>query len=71
MLNDFKTKYEHSQRDFERLKLRLSENENVCISQQNLITIQSEQVQKLKSKLKKYKRRLRKRDATIIELFDQ
>jgi hypothetical protein len=71
MLNDFKTKYEHSQRDFERLKLRLSENENVCISQQNLITIQSEQVQKLKSKLKKYKRRLRKRDATIIELVDQ
>ena len=70
MLNDFKTKYEHSQRDFERLKLRLSENENVCISQQNLITIQSEQVQKLKSKLKKYKRRLRKRDATIIELVD-
>lgn len=71
MLNDFKTKYEHSQRDFERLKLRLSENENVCISQQNLITIQSEQVKKLKSKLKKYKRRLRKRDATIIELVDQ
>ena len=70
MLNDFKTKYEHSQRDFERLKLRLSENENVCISQQNLITIQSEKVQKLKSKLKKYKRRLRKRDATIIELVD-
>ena len=70
MLNDFKTKYEHSQRDFERLKLRLSENENVCISQQNLITIQSKQVQKLKSKLKKYKRRLRKRDATIIELVD-
>ena len=70
MLNDFKTKYEHSQRDFERLQLRLSENENVCISQQNLITIQSEQVQKLKSKLKKYKRRLRKRDATIIELVD-
>ena len=70
MLNDFKTKYEHSQRDFERLKLRLSENENVCISQQNLITIQSEQVQKLKSKLKKYKRRLRKREATIIELDD-
>ena len=70
MLYDFKTKYEHSQRDFERLKLRLSENENVCISQQNLITIQSEQVQKLKSKLKKYKRRLRKRDATIIELVD-
>ena len=67
-MEDFRHKYDKSQKTCEKLRQRLQGSENVCLSQQSLIEMQANEIGKLKHKARKYKKKVAQRDGHINSL---
>ncbi len=58
LLQDFRTQFDRAQTTIDKLKLKLHGSESVCGSQQGLIDHQAKEIQKLKHKVRKYKKKI-------------
>lgn len=57
-LTEYKARYEKAVRQTEKYRVKLHGSENVCQSQQSLIEMQAGEMNKLKHKVRKYKKKV-------------
>ncbi len=58
-------------RQTEKYRVKLHGSENVCQSQQSLIEMQAGEMNKLKHKGRKYKKKVQQRDSQIASMLNQ
>jgi len=68
LLQDFRTQFDNAQSQIDNLRHKLHGTESVCSTQLGLIDIQAREIQKLKHKVRKYKRKMAQRDGNINAL---